>query len=174
MTSHSTAGSKNAVAAAEDLWHYAATVYQRPGLKDALLALQDRHGIDVVVLLTCAYLAEKHCRLTSASISELIQANRAIRGDFVLPIRQLRRHCAESGGSEGLYSALKAAELQAERAQMGALAGRFWPWLAQRDKGASVEANICVYWGSVVGAADEPLLSEVAAILQGSPPLAPS
>lgn len=174
MTSHSTAGAENAVAAAEDLWLYAVTVYQRPGLKDALLALQDHYDIDVVVLLCCAYLAEKQCRLTSASISELIQTTRAVRGDFVLPIRQLRRHCAESGGSEGLYSALKAAELQAERAQMGALAGRFWPWLAQRDKGASVAANIWVYWGFAAGAADEPLLSEVAAILQGSPPQVPS
>lgn len=171
MTSDSISASTNAEAAAGDLWHYAATVYQRPGLKSALLDLQDRHGIDVVMLLTCAFLAERGCRLESAAIAELIQAGEPVREGFVSPLRALRRRCAEFAPSTVLYSELKNVELQAERMQIDALAGCFGPWLgggaATSVEAASVEAAIRAYWQSVVGGVNDPAIGEVVAILQG-------
>lgn len=133
------------------LWHYATTVYQRPGLKDALLALQDRYQVDVVVLLACAYLAEQGRRLGRQEIAALLAASASVREDFVLPLRALRRHCRAlhpaSPQFQPLYQSLKACELSAERAQIDALAACFSPWLDQQAPSPVAAAdNIGAYW----------------------------
>ena len=45
-----------AAEAAASFWAFSLEFYARPGVAEACLALQDRHGLDVNILLLCCWL----------------------------------------------------------------------------------------------------------------------
>lgn len=74
-----------------DLWDYATRVYARGTAKEACLALQDRHGLDVNVMLFCCWVASSG-RGTFRD-SELDQALRAVadwRGNAINALHGLK------------------------------------------------------------------------------------
>ena len=103
-------------------WSFSVALYGRPGVAPALLALQDRFGCDVNLLLFAIYAARCGVALAPEEFARLDGAAAPWRSRVVEPIRVLRRLLkADPLGAapelaEPCRQALLKAELEAERA----------------------------------------------------------
>lgn len=109
--------------ASADLWSFSLWLYAAPGVADACLEAQDRHGADVNLLLWAAWLAVLGHDLTPAEVAEAEAATRPWRDEVVWPLRAVRRRLksgplpAPTMATESLRAQVKAAELEAEKMQ---------------------------------------------------------
>ena len=120
---------------ANPFWDFSLAVYGRPGMPACCLALQDRRGVDVNVLLFAAWIGlDCGIRLSAEDLSRIDAAVSGWRDEMVRPLRALRRRA--KADDDALYRRMKAAELEAERVQQDRLfaAGGFLP-----QPGGSVE-----------------------------------
>ncbi|CAO3375665.1 TIGR02444 family protein [Azospirillum argentinense] len=145
------------------LWDFALAVYGRPGVPAACLDLQDRLGQDVNVLLFAAW-AGMACNadLPAEELARIDAAVAPWRDEVVRPLRSVRRRA--KGEDDALYKRLKAAELEAERAQQDrlfALSG-----LAPAPGGGVARAAANLY--RLVPEGDPALMALLAAL--GTPP----
>jgi uncharacterized protein (TIGR02444 family) len=121
-------------------WAYSLALYDRPGISAALIRLQDRHGLDVNLLLLCCFAGA--LGFGALSKAELSQIDRAIgpwRAGVIQPLRALRRalkasplRALESDGG-ALRRQVSQAELLGERRAQAMLAH----WLAKRGRGTA-------------------------------------
>jgi uncharacterized protein (TIGR02444 family) len=134
------------------LWRFALAVYQKPGVSDACLLLQDRHGCNVTLLLFAAW-AGAECQVT-LTVEEFTAASDAVRawhGEVVKPLRAVRRRLkhgpppAPDTATGKLRARLQAVEIDAERIELETLAG-FLPSRQDQDKAkaAATEANLAL------------------------------
>ncbi len=147
------------------LWTFALAVYSAPDVADACLALQDRYGCDVSLLLFAAWLSTIHDHiLLPSEMSEAASAVREWHSEIVRPLRSMRRRLksgptpAPSASSEALRNWLKSVELEAERLELDVLESLAQKW---RATSASLEDE-----------ATMANLSEVLRHLSGSEPTA--
>lgn len=110
-------------------WDYALRVYAEPRVAEACLLLQERVGVDVVVMLHAMYLfSERGIALDSQALAIAEARVRAWRTTVTAPLRSLR--ASLKMGFEAFPAAvvedtrlkIKAAELSAEFAAFTALA----------------------------------------------------
>ena len=74
------------------LWRFSVAFYARPGVSEALIALQDRARCDVNLMLFALWLgASGRSRLTNEELEIADRIARPIRADIVEPLRALRR-----------------------------------------------------------------------------------
>ncbi len=109
------------------LWRYAVDLYERPGVSRALLQLQDRHGVDVCVLLAMLFAGDRLGLDVDAALTGTADDKiRAWRDEVVTPLRHarraVRRYDAGAGGEGALYDAIKRTELLAEQVELARLA----------------------------------------------------
>jgi len=107
------------------LWDFSLAVYAQPGVAEACLGLQDRHGLDVNLLLACCWAGRRGERLDAAALDRLDARVGDWRREVVAPLRALRRRL--KAGFAGFDAAalrerVKALELEAERLEQQALA----------------------------------------------------
>ncbi len=76
---------------ASALWDYAVDLYARPGVREACLALQDRAGADVNLLLLACWLGATGRRLDPAALARLRTDALAWQEAVVRPLRTTRR-----------------------------------------------------------------------------------
>lgn len=100
-------------------WRFSLRLYGSEGVSEACLHLQDKHGVDVNVLLLALYagLADGR-RVSSSEIAALNDAVRDQREALVVPLRRIRRLLKDlpfGPGSEALRATVKKAELEAEQ-----------------------------------------------------------
>jgi uncharacterized protein (TIGR02444 family) len=152
------------------LWDFALAVYAAPRVADCCLALQDRHRCDVNLILFAAWSGAVHGRrLSPAEIAAAAAAVHAWHQDIVVPLRSVRRRLkvvlasAPDISGETLRAQVKAAELDAEKFELGILeqTSEAWPatpaeepWRATSDNlmlavrhfasGNEAEAAACV------------------------------
>lgn len=107
------------------LWDFAVDLYGAPGVAEACLTLQDRHGCDVNLILFAAFMgAERLERLSPADMAEANATVQSWRTEIVQPLRALRRRLktgpppAPREFTDELRSRIKAAELEAERIEL--------------------------------------------------------
>lgn len=108
-------------------WTFSLEVYARPGVAPACLALQDRHGLDVNLLLFCCWAARQGVELDRQAIAAAESAVAGWRNQVVKPLRGLRRRLKRE--MEGFAAAevaplreqVKAIELEAERLEQARL-----------------------------------------------------
>jgi uncharacterized protein (TIGR02444 family) len=98
-------------------WAFA--VYDRPGVQQACLELQDHHGMDVVVLLWCIWAGEHHGIIDAGVMERVVAETRAWQADIVAPLRAVRRRLKQTGaeassgiGEPGVAAAPGMAETQ--------------------------------------------------------------
>ena len=110
---------------AEALWSFAVDVYAVPGVEAACLALQDEHGLDVPLLLTCLFLARRGAGLREEGLGPLMRLSTAWSTTVVAPLRAIRRRLKHEAvgaidpeAAAATRKAVQAAELEAERAQL--------------------------------------------------------
>lgn len=101
-------------------WDFSLTVYVRPGVADSCLALQDRLGLDVNLLLFCCWMGSQGRRLDSVALARLMTAVGDWQRSIVGPLRAVRRCLKElpdgsTGRAGALRQAVKDCELAAER-----------------------------------------------------------
>ncbi len=101
-------------------WDFSRTVYERPGVAPACLALQDRHGLDVNMLLFCCFSGSRGRALADEEIQRLIGAVTRWQREVIQPLRAVRRWLktqttAPNQLAESLRSVIKLQELEAER-----------------------------------------------------------
>jgi uncharacterized protein (TIGR02444 family) len=105
------------------LWSFSLAFYRKPGVAEACLALQDRHGIDVNLLLAALFAGARGIALEAdawvvlegavgAYHREVVQKLRAARRALKpLELKPLEEHAPVAAQ---LRSSVKAAELDAE------------------------------------------------------------
>ena len=105
-------------------WIFSVAVYDRPGVREACLRLQDEAGLDVNVLLYCLWRAAHGADLETAELSARLAALEPWMAVAVRPLRSLRRSLkaaapALPSDAMRLASDLSALELEAERTAQG-------------------------------------------------------
>ncbi|MGK6305759.1 TIGR02444 family protein [Variovorax sp. DT-64] len=111
-------------------WNYALEVYAKPGVAEACLLLQDRAGVDVVVLLHAIYLfATKGIALDEQALASAEARVGSWRREVTAPLRALRTTLKPGfAGMPPEFVAqtrqkIKEAELDAEFAAFAAVCG---------------------------------------------------
>lgn len=109
-------------------WTFALAVYARPGVADCCIELQNRHDVDVNVLLISLYVHTVLQRpMNISTICTLDSAGREIREMAVLPLRSVRRAMkgqTNDARFEAIRSEVKALELKAEQLEQSLIAER--------------------------------------------------
>ncbi|MBW8881799.1 MAG: TIGR02444 family protein, partial [Asticcacaulis sp.] len=106
-----------------ELWDWAVAVYERPGVADACLRLQDAHGQCVPLLLWAAWSGQ-----TDQAVAAEAAAQARSWLQIIEPLRMLRRRlktpvCRDDDAARlPLRERVKATELAAEQALMTGLA----------------------------------------------------
>jgi uncharacterized protein (TIGR02444 family) len=136
-------------------WTFSLRVYGHAGVAELCVALQDRFGVDVNVLLLSLYAAMvRRVRIDAALIAELDGLAAAWRAEIVAPLRTIRRRLKSDPAlvawddSGTVRTLVKDAELRAEQMEQAALA---W-WLESRAADRSTEdADAAAVVAAVVG-----------------------
>jgi uncharacterized protein (TIGR02444 family) len=103
------------------LWNFSLAIYKSAAVQKACLGLQDRHGVDVNILLLCCWLASRGERIDSGEIDVVLARTTEWQSTVVVPLRGIRRHMKAGvrpvpiKDSEVLRARLKTLELEAER-----------------------------------------------------------
>lgn len=109
------------------LWEFSVEIYGRRGVADACLALQDRHGVDVNMLLFCAWWAvHGGGRLSAVECDRASAAVAGWQAQVVVPLRAARRALKADLGVAATAAArlrgqIKDLELAAERLEQTVL-----------------------------------------------------
>ena len=104
-------------------WNFSIAVYGASAVQDECLSLQDQFGLDVNLVLLCAFLGAVHgVTLTSDDIASVRQEVGQWHEQIVRPLRAVRRHLktinlqdADAASAANLRRQVKAAELESER-----------------------------------------------------------
>lgn len=156
---------------AKDLWTFSLAVYDQPGVAAACLGLQDRHGLDVNILLYCCWAGVRGQTLDSGQFRQLRDASRAWSEEIVQPLRALRRRLkTEPGDAEqDLRARILDLELEAERLEQARLLAAL-PLPADTPEPKTAGANLRGYIKSRKLKTDETDMADLATILGASFP----
>jgi len=112
------------------LWSFSVHTYGKPGVADACLALQDRYGLDVNVLLYCCWFGRTRGVVDEPLWDRVLAFSGSWAENVVRPLRAVRtwmKHagCTEPGISNDtcmeLREEIKRIELKAEQIQENTL-----------------------------------------------------
>lgn len=128
-------------------WRFSLAAYAAPGVAEECLALQETSGIDVNLLLFCAWVgAGRRVALTQGDVERADAAVRNWRENVVHPLRRVRQTLKSlSGDCDGFCPKVKSIELEAEQMEQAMLyahAREHWPQTCVTDAGENVPANI--------------------------------
>lgn len=101
--------------------------YPQPGVMVVLLALQDEFGLDVLLLLSTAWLWSRGRSLPAGRLSRLLARHSPWQAQVVTPLREVRRKLKPDAAAQQLYQRVKAVELEAELLQLE----RLQQWLEE-------------------------------------------
>lgn len=134
------------------LWDFSLIQYAKPGVADACLTLQDKHGADVNLLLWSLWMAQRGILLDQARLDLARKHIQPWHAQTVLPLRQLRRALKAQYGTadkriEAVRAKIKAAELAAEQQVQYSLEQlcNTWP----PANGATPATNLAIYFEDV-------------------------
>jgi len=108
-------------------WEFSLKIYHKPQVEDGLLLMQDRHGLDVNLVLLCCWLGGQGIRLKEKPIKLLLAETVVWRQQIIEPLRHMRRMMKRdmaicgSLPTETVRQHVKTAELEAEKFQQDML-----------------------------------------------------
>ncbi|WP_029008834.1 TIGR02444 family protein [Azospirillum halopraeferens] len=128
--------------AGNPFWAFSLDFYGRPGVAGACLALQDRCGADVNLVLFALW-AGGVCgaALDAGDLQRLRAAVGPWQAGVVGPLRAVRRHLKHDAAAAALREKVKALELEAERVEQDRLLAASGLRPGQGDP-ATAEANL--------------------------------
>ncbi len=104
-----------------EFWRFSLAVYGQAEVEKECLRLQDAYGIDVNILLFCAWLGTQPVALKREDIQA---ASRAVAGwhdEIVRPLRSVRRRVKKFSDDEKLRASIKGIEIEAEQIEQAML-----------------------------------------------------
>ena len=106
-----------------EFWRFSLAVYKPADVAAECLALQESVGLDVNLLLFCAWLGTRAVVLSRGDIEAAARVVAAWHTSVVRPLRGVRRHIKTQYGDayEDLRSRVKDNELQAEQVEQAML-----------------------------------------------------
>lgn len=158
-------------------WQFSLSVYDRPGVAEACLALQGRHQLDVNILLFCCWAGVHGQRFDGATAASLIAGTDAWQDEVVKPLRQIRQwlkqHPVEAAPQKAsvLREGIKARELEAESVEQAILAGSFAVDTGAEGQPADAIANLHAYFAQLrrePGVADNADLAQILTAVFGA------
>lgn len=145
------------------LWAFASALYGASGVAECAIMLQDRHGVDVNIMLFICWLAGFGSGMVAAAdIDAARRAAAPLREGTIHPLRARRRAIPKGGEREAERQALLERELAAEKAELALLEGLapdLGPSLAD---GAVIEAAAMAGLRLYVQAAGQPVEAALA------------
>jgi uncharacterized protein (TIGR02444 family) len=132
-------------------WAWSLRFYKRPGVAPACLALQDRAGVDVNLLLFCLWSGGRRLALNRATMNKALHTSRDWSGSVVQPLRSVRRALEGPVQSSKMLQRFRrrvaALELEGERLQQDRLHAlvRDMPPI-RADAGALAAGNVATYF----------------------------
>ena len=154
-------------AANPDLWAFSLAFYARPGVAEALIALQDDAGLDVNLILFAIWFGlSGRGRLDQQRAEAAERAVRPIRAAVIEPLRAMRRRLTAETEDDLriLREKVKALELDGERASLRRLAAIAGP-VCEREpaiRRADAAVSLAFYLGPPAASGAE------AAIIRGA------
>lgn len=130
-------------------WDFSLAVYGANAVQDECLKLQEEFGLDVNLILLCAFVAAVHgVTLTIDDIAAARQEVKQWQERTVRPLRAARRHlktaeltnAQDAAAAAQLRVQVKAAELESERIEQAMLERWAAARLATRPRGKSTDA----------------------------------
>jgi uncharacterized protein (TIGR02444 family) len=106
-----------------EFWRFSLTVYGEPGVAKECLVLQEAIGLDVNVLLFCAWLGSRAVVLNRAEIEAVSAAVADWHENVVRPLRGVRQHIKklQCDNLETFRTKVKGIELEAEQIEQAIL-----------------------------------------------------
>ena len=110
----------------DSFWNYSVQTYRKAGVAEACLSLQERHAIDVNVLLYCCWYGCTRGELDAPAMQRILSFADPWAENVVRPLRAARTWLKSSGCSQAfvpgepcmaLREEIKRAELRAEQLQ---------------------------------------------------------
>ena len=155
-------------AAGEAFWRFSLALYARPGVAAALIALQDRAGRDVNMMLYALWRGATAGRRLDVAALQAVAASIEPVAAVATPLRALRRQLKGSADDDlqALRSRVAALEIAAERRVQYRLAARreVASRPVQAEAGfAAAAANLALYLGAEAEAAEAELVRQALA-----------
>ena len=147
---------------ADALWRFSLALYARPGVADALIALQDRAGRDVNLILYALWQGTRGIRLDADEFAAAAAAIAPLNAATTAPLRRLRQQLRGNPdpGLAMLRRRILGLELAAERLVQSRLAADERADPRHRHDGVNLAAaNLALYVG------DAPAPDEAALLL---------
>jgi uncharacterized protein (TIGR02444 family) len=116
-------GNRNELQYDNEFWRFSLAVYKPADVAAECLALQEAIGLDVNLLLFCAWLGTRAIVLSRGDIEAACRVVASWHASVVRPLRGVRRHIKTQYGDafEGFRSRVKDDELQAEQIEQAML-----------------------------------------------------
>ncbi len=154
-----------------EFWRFSLAVYKPADVAAECLALQESLGLDVNLLLFCAWFGSRAIVLSPGDIEAASRVVAAWHASVVRPLRGVRRHIKSQYGDgfEDLRSRVKDSELAAEQTEQAMLFA-YAQGIHGSPGGAdavarNVNAYISMMPGSTASAAGAPLLIRAAQLM---------
>src|SRR6516225_5643915 len=128
MPSASSLAVMTETAVSAPIWDFVLNYYGRKGVSEALIGLQDDHGIDVNMLLFLAWMAAQGKCLAADDVKFASTTSHAWQRSVVVPIRAVRRLLKENAplvpadAAAAFRKKVQAVELEGEQLQLNAMA----------------------------------------------------
>ncbi len=137
----------------EAFWCFSLAFYERPGVSDALITLQDRDGFDVNLILFALWLGISGREpLDGDALAAAERAAGTLRSDIVEPLRSLRRKLRHHPDSDvqRVREGVKALEIAGEKLiqeRLAQFAGRGCAKTSPGGRRAAAHGNLALYLG---------------------------
>lgn len=161
-------------------WDFSLDVYARDGVAQACLALQDRHGVDVNVLLFCLWLGRAgHPALDAKTIDDITDQIADWHDEVVRALRRVRRLLKEALGpipetlQKSLRRRVQKVELEAEHIEQLALAAGYADRAGEgpvHERAATARDNLAAYLAVLEIVPDKEDVCHARAVLAGAFP----
>ena len=102
-------------------WRFSLAVYGQAEVAKGCLGLQDALGLDVNILLFCAWLGTQSVALEREDIERALRAVAAWQDEVVRPLRAVRQRTKALSGDEEFRAGIKDAEIKAEQIEQAML-----------------------------------------------------
>ncbi|MBV8504572.1 MAG: TIGR02444 family protein [Alphaproteobacteria bacterium] len=138
----------------EAFWRFSLAFYERPGVADALITLQDRDGFDVNLVLYALWLGiSGRGPPAGDALAAAERIAGTLRSEIVEPLRNLRRKLRHhpDGDVQRLREGVKALEIAGEKLvqeRLAQLAGSGCAGTCPGGGRAAAHANLALYLGA--------------------------
>jgi uncharacterized protein (TIGR02444 family) len=139
------------------LWTFSQAFYARPGVSEALIALQNRAGLDVNLILFALWCGiSGRGRLSNTDLSSAERSAHPITTAIVVPLRALRRQIRSDPDADvqRLRERIKRLEIAAERIvqhRLARIAGTPANDTVAAARAAAAQTNLALYLGPRIG-----------------------